>query len=393
MKKIGHLYILGAALTAAATAQQINGLASKEPLAPTKQKAENSPAPKNASQSEIEKLQAININRIDDLNQIHTLRETIIILLERKEKDLFDKLTQTFKKGFENTGIKPNELYKDLGLSLEEGLKKSNEEILALLSKKIVQTEAKNDSKKVKALNNITSLFRIPLEKQNYDAYIQGKNAVERLKITEQQAEILTNLLTQVIIRQSQILEEKQSSSNRESKTKDDAKTEQNFSQQEINELSKINFQTIKSLIEINSLREIIFTLLNRQDEKLYDALEQSFIANFAKTTVNPKEAYQYFGIKLEDGIKKDHTQMMEIVNKKLAQAETEKDTKTLKILRQMGYLFRVAAAKQNYDAYLQGKEAVEKLKINPRQAAILQALLEKLQDRQIEILEEKENL
>lgn len=164
-----------------------------------------------------------------------------------------------------------------------------------------------------------------------------------------------------------------------------------NRSDRSIIALEEKDIATMHDLTAINAMRESIFALLARADETLYASMSQTMEQNFQGTTIkDPRTAYQELGLTPLAGQHTAHATLCTVIKKRIKRAEADPlgNKQTLHTLRQLGFIFRTAQGKENYDAWLKGQKYLEKLTINTTQQRTLQWLLTTLQEQQMKILE-----
>ena len=132
----------------------------------------------------------------------------------------------------------------------------------------------------------------------------------------------------------------------------------------------------------LEHIRETLFCVMRRGDPDYYDAVCSTMEANFVGTTYNakpfdPKKAYEALGMSTKEGKKLSAEFIASLIDDELVDTTVNAERK--KLLRQLRYIFANEYAKQEYDAYLQGKRAVEALCISSNEEERMVELIEQV--------------
>lgn len=129
----------------------------------------------------------------------------------------------------------------------------------------------------------------------------------------------------------------------------------------------------------LEHIREVLFCVLRRGDPDYYDAVCSSMTANFASLEYDPKKAYEALGLSVKEGKKFSAEFILSLIDDELGDMSTPLSRK--KLLRQLRYVFANEYAKQEYDAYLQGKRAIEALRLSSGEEERIRELIEQVLD------------
>lgn len=120
-------------------------------------------------------------------------------------------------------------------------------------------------------------------------------------------------------------------------------------------------------LVKLQKNQRLLFTLIRRTEPTFVQEVIQAHTKNVASVGLDPKRAYEYFGINPEEARTLDHSYFKKIIKRERSNPNTPPKTKAE--LRQLEYVFANSATKQEYDSYLQGRGELEKLILSKQEA------------------------
>lgn len=132
---------------------------------------------------------------------------------------------------------------------------------------------------------------------------------------------------------------------------------------------AKLRKQVKAQVVALEEIRETLFSVARRGEPNYYDAVCDTMDANFEGIIdsdgkpFNPKKAYEVLGFESKKAMLFTYDVIKFRIDAELKTKTITKDRK--KLLRQLQYLFANQYTKQEYDAYLQGRRAVEALRIS----------------------------
>lgn len=147
-------------------------------------------------------------------------------------------------------------------------------------------------------------------------------------------------------------------------------------------------------LKDLETARELIWACITRIEPNFATLYTDTLTKNFGPCkeydpNFNPSNAYAYFAYDKDVGMQEPNDTFADLIKEKLKKACNENDEKTQWFMRQFGFMFRDAATKQAYDAYLKGgQEALKKLILPAEKANDLQACLDSINDAKYELKE-----
>lgn len=120
-------------------------------------------------------------------------------------------------------------------------------------------------------------------------------------------------------------------------------------------------------LAKLQKNQRFLFTLMRRTEPTFVQEVIQAHTKNVASVGLDPKKAYEYFGLSVHEGQDIPYSYFKKLIKRERNNPTTPQQTKAE--LRQLEYVFANSATKQEYDAYLQGRCELERLILNKQEA------------------------
>lgn len=120
-------------------------------------------------------------------------------------------------------------------------------------------------------------------------------------------------------------------------------------------------------LMKLQKTQRLLFALMRRTSPTFVQEVIRAHADNVASVGLDPKKAYEYFGISPQEAITLDYSYFKKIIKRERSSEFISGKTKSE--LRQLEYVFANGPAEEEYRAYLQGRCALAKLILSKQDA------------------------